>query len=147
MFCLVRTAWMILWYWVKTYWVPPHNEWIQMNLIDVLQGVFIHAAVDQINRRVFCILTLFENLFEDFSQDRSSGFLYFLHTFLQAFFCLVIIFVLACAEHFSFFNSCKNHKAIFGWTLNIEKNDPFFKAWIYHKGIYNLMNFKHYLTD
>ena len=34
-----------------------------MNLIDVLQGVFIHAVVDQVDRLVLCILALFENLF------------------------------------------------------------------------------------
>ena len=96
---------------------PLHPMRIQLNLVDVLQGVFIHAIVDQINRRVFCLLAFFENLLiANFSHTNSIGDLYFwqsFSTFLQAFFCLVIIFTLACAEHFSFFDAWTNYNAIY----------------------------------
>ena len=32
------------------------------NLVDVLQGVFIHAVVDQVDRLVLCLFTFFEDL-------------------------------------------------------------------------------------
>ena len=51
---------------------PLHPMRIQLNLVDVLQGVFIHAIVDQINRRVFCLLAFFENLFENLSHHTNS---------------------------------------------------------------------------
>ena len=40
------------------------NSWAvsMKNLIDVLQGVFIHAVVDQVDRLVLCLFAFFEDL-------------------------------------------------------------------------------------
>ena len=45
------------------------------DLIDVLQGVFIHAVVDQVDRLVLCLFTFFEDL--KHLASKSFSFAYF----------------------------------------------------------------------